>query len=151
MVTYITRIAYTSYQEAITMVRKKKLSITLDEPVLEMLSVLHGRLESETYEALGDERVYGPVRYSRSSIVQMALVQLGREHGVEVQWPAPTAMDLQTGKSVPIPADATVQQEVVHCECKKGIMLFNEDKNHWQCTACERVELDHGDHPDRPD
>lgn len=130
---------------------KVKISITLEREVANALRPLQTELEAQAYGILARDdlrALYGPVRYSRSTVVQMAIMAFCKQNSVEIHWPKPTApqgcanrghaMDLTTGESVEIP-----EGEPMTCSsCLKGIMVFDESKKHWACTACKHTETD---------
>lgn len=130
---------------------KVKLSITIEPEVAAALGPLQAELESQAYGVLARDDIralHGPVRYSRSSVIQMAIMALCKQNDVEIRWPQTTApqgcanrgraMDLATGGSVEIP-----EGEPMTCSsCLKGIMVFDESKKHWVCTACKHTETE---------
>lgn len=93
---------------------KKKISITLDEEVLVALTAQQSQFETDARAALRESQktgVYQPIRYSRSAVVQMALLKMFAVNGIMVLWPGRIAMDLTTGLAVPIPDNAEIQEE----------------------------------------
>jgi hypothetical protein len=95
---------------------KNKITVTLEPEVIEALGPLQAELESQAHGVLGKgdvQALHGPVRYSRSSVVQAAILALCARLGVGVDWRHPhgTAMDIATGKSVPIPDGAEIKEE----------------------------------------
>ena len=68
---------------------KKKLTITLDGPVLTALTELQRKYESEAYNALDHKghSLLSMIRYSRSATVQMALMAAFKQNDIEVHWP----------------------------------------------------------------
>jgi hypothetical protein len=85
---------------------KKKISVTIDVLVLAAIGPMQAALESQAHGATAADDIralYGPIRYSRSTIVQMALMLLAERLDITVDWPTRQAMDIASGESVPIP------------------------------------------------
>jgi len=93
---------------------KKKVTITLEPEVVEALGPLQAKMEADAYGALAGadlETYYGPVRYTRSTVVQMAILLMCQKHDVKVRWEHDMAGDLTTGEVVEIPEGAEVGGE----------------------------------------
>ena len=98
------------------MMRKGKITVTLDQPVIDALDELQETLtemarEEFTDAEIEEQRLFSPMGYSRSSAVQVALLYYMKKTGVKVKWPGRTALDLASGESVPIPDGAEVMEE----------------------------------------
>lgn len=96
--------------------KKGKITITLDQPVIDALDDLQETLteaarEEFTDSEIEEQKLFSPMGYSRSSAVQMALLYYMKKMGVKVQWPGRTAMDLVSGETVPIPDGAEIREK----------------------------------------
>jgi len=85
--------------------QKMRITVTVDPEVIEALGPLQAKLEAQAYGALtGREKsLVGPSRYSRSSVVQMAILALCAKMDIPVRWQRSDAGDA---------GDAEIQEEV---------------------------------------
>jgi len=99
---------------------KRKITITLEPEVIEVLAPLQASLEEQAHGAVAANDVralYGPVRYSRSSVVQMAILALCASQAVPVNWRNPAmALDVSTGEAVPIPDSVVITENPENSE-----------------------------------
>jgi hypothetical protein len=63
---------------------RTKVTITLEPEVVEALPKLQAKMEADAY---------GPVRYNRSTVIQMAILLMCQKHGVEIPWERDVAGD----------------------------------------------------------
>lgn len=122
---------------------KKKISVTLDEPVVALADELLAKHEQDMHELFHQGKLGGlaaPIKYSRSSIIQIAITAYAAERGLKADWAVPMAMDLSTGEVVS-----------VSCPMCAAALEFNTADDAWHCSNCKHIEPDHGDHPDRPE
>lgn len=91
---------------------KRKVTVTLEPEVVEALDPLRVSLESQAHGALAQDSLralHGPVRYSRSAVIQLAILSLCAKQAVQVNWRRKgVGTDISTGEGIPIPEGAII-------------------------------------------